>query len=95
VHNSTVASRKRLFTLEQGYAAQIRETGTMAWLPLPAPRTYVECPRCHSPTAFITYERVETYCSFCPGCRHIWNTLQPEYAAEPHAAKSGGTHRQA
>jgi len=62
----------------------------MALFPLPAPRTYVECPRCHSPTAFITYERVETYCSFCPGCRHIWNTLQPEYAAEPHAAKSGG-----
>ena len=55
----------------------------------PLPRTYVECPRCHSTTAFITYERVETYCSFCPECRHLWNTLQPEFAGESAAAKSG------
>jgi len=48
----------------------------MARSPQSAPRTYVECPRCDSPRAFVTYERVETQCSFCPECQYIWNTLR-------------------
>ena len=35
----------------------------VAMFPQLAPRTYVECPRCGSSRAFVTYERIETQCS--------------------------------
>jgi hypothetical protein len=46
----------------------------MVLFPQMTPRHYVSCPRCASPHAFITRERTDTQCSFCPACRHLWDT---------------------
>jgi hypothetical protein len=46
----------------------------MVLFPHMPPRRYVICPRCASPHAFITLERTDTECSFCPMCRHVWDT---------------------
>jgi hypothetical protein len=54
----------------------------MPLFPRPADRIYVECPRCHSSGAFVTYERVRTRCAFCPDCQNLWDTVRPEYAED-------------
>ena len=53
-----------------------------------APRTYVECPRCGSPRAFVTNERFETQCSFCPECQYIWDSLRPRNPVLPVLANT-------
>jgi len=52
----------------------------MVLFPRPAPRFYVGCPRCGSPHAFVTLERTDTQCSFCPQCRYLWDTLRSSHA---------------
>jgi uncharacterized paraquat-inducible protein A len=47
------------------------------------PRTYVTCPRCGSPHAIITLERVDTQSCFCPRCQQLWQTALTRSRPEP------------
>ena len=82
-----------MFTIEQ----LSRPAGTR--LPLrvalslrPAPRRYVDCPRCGSSKAIVTFVRVTTQCSFCPACRYLWDTL---LQGQKRAASRKGRRRSA
>jgi hypothetical protein len=55
------------------YSARLR---SMPLFPRPEPRVYVQCPRCHTPWAFITFTRVDTQCSFCPQCQYLWDSVR-------------------
>lgn len=55
--------------------------------PEPATRRYIGCPRCGSPHAFVTLERTDTQCSFCPMCRHLWDTPSGAATVAPAAAE--------
>jgi hypothetical protein len=61
--------------------------------PHPPSRSYVECPRCHSRGAYITYERVQSRCSFCPECQYLWDTLVPADAHEPAVTRANDRSR--
>jgi hypothetical protein len=50
------------------YAARMR------WFAQPAPRLYIDCPRCGSATALVSHERHDSQTCFCPGCRHLWQS---------------------
>jgi len=65
----------------------------MVLFPQPAARRYVSCPRCGSPHAFVTLERTETQCSFCPLCRYLWDTLRERWASPKSLTGSTDTAR--
>jgi hypothetical protein len=71
-------------------ASGVRQTVRMPLFPCLAPRVYVECPRCHTPWAFITIERVDTQCSFCPLCRYLWDSVRQDRPDESAEEKETG-----
>ena len=64
----------RVFSLGQYAGRALATLHCVVLFPLPASRCYVACPRCGSPHAFVTLTRFETQSSFCPMCRHLWDT---------------------
>lgn len=64
-------------------ASCTRSVGLMCMVlfPRPAPRSYVGCPRCGSPHAFVTLKRTDTQCSFCPQCQYLWDALRASQPA--------------
>ena len=66
----------KVFTLGQTDGTPLPRVDPVMLFPKPAPRRYVSCPRCESPHAFVTLERVETQCCFCPLCKYLWDTLR-------------------
>jgi hypothetical protein len=79
-HILRAACINRCSLLNRVNAPCIGQTCHMPLFPHLAPRVYVECPRCHTPWAFITLERYETQCSFCPLCRYLWDSVRQERA---------------
>ena len=66
-----------VFDPEQRTPSVFTNLVTMELWPQPAPRTYLECPQCHLPNAFVTRARVETRTCFCPNCRYLWDSIIP------------------
>ena len=77
LHDLTVAREKSCSIVDFGACMHPLQWRRVAMFSQAAPRTYVECPRCGSPRAFVTNERFETQCSFCPECQYIWDSLRP------------------
>ena len=71
----SVLSSAGVFDPEQRISSVFANLVTMQLWPKPAPRIYLDCPKCHLPNAFVTWVRVQTRSCFCPNCRHLWDTI--------------------